>query len=296
MSEPVRRWTPGFATATLVCLLVVAVPVGIWTAQTWLSGTLGGGAAGLLAVPMSTILAWLATRRPDWQTPGPDRPGAEWLLGAATLALLAALAAADAAWDALVVVGALLPVAFFAWLWGWLGLGRARLLAVPVGFTAFALPWEYFLRARIDVPLQIWSADVAKLLLDLSGHPVRIWNEYTIYDARFYVIVNETCSGMNMLVTLAMYTLVFGWVAQPSLRSRLLLFLLVVPLALLANGARIAGIHLMGLYGGQELAMGPWHTRSAYLIFLPVFWFLFVVNQALLRRAARRAAAPPPPA
>ncbi|MEZ4468624.1 MAG: exosortase/archaeosortase family protein [bacterium] len=284
-----RRWSPLFAAATLACLLVIAIPVGIWTVHTWLDGTLGGGAAGLLAVPMSTVLAWLATRRPAWATPGPDRPGAERLLAVTTAALIGGLVFVDHTWDALILVGALLPVAFFAWLWGWLGLGHARLLAVPVGFSAFALPWEYFLRARLDVPLQIWSADIAQLLLGLTGHPVRIWNDYTIYDARFYVIVNETCSGMNMLVTLAMYTLVFGWVAQPSLRARGLLFLLVLPLALLANGARVAGIHLMGLYGGVELAMGPWHTRSAYLIFLPVFWFLFVVNQALLRRAARRA-------
>lgn len=188
-------------------------------------------------------------------------------------------------WDALMLSGVLIPLTFWVWAWGLLGWHRARVLSFPLLFTGFALPWEYFLRFWIEIPLQEWSADIAVSLLRLGGYPMRYWTSYTIYTNAYYVIVNETCSGMNMLVTLTMYTSVFAWFAQPVIRHRLYLMLLVVPISMLANGIRVGVIYLMGHYGGNELAMGFWHTGSAYIIFMPVFWFLYVINNALLDRS-----------
>lgn len=279
-ARPPRAWR----IATLALLATCLVPVAHWTYAVWTEGLLGGGAAGLLALPMAALLAWLATRlkRPA----GDDRPGAEWLLLVCAVGILAVFMLASTHRDLLVVAGVLLPPALFAWLWAHLGWPGARIFLFPLSFCLFALPWEHFLRGWLDTPMQAWSAEIAALLLNLAGYGVRIWTEVTIYTDQFYVIVNETCSGMNMLVTLSMYTLVFGWVAQPRLRYRIYLILLVFPLAMLANGVRVAIIYLLGHYGGMPLADGFWHTGSAYIIFLPVFWFLYVVNGALMRRSA----------
>lgn len=289
------RWSPGFAAGVAYLGGLAFLPVPFWTTEIWIEGTLGGGAAGLLAVPIALVLAWLATRQPAWAQAVAhphrgDRAGATLavLILAALAAGFALLAHDDRRWW--MASGALMPPFVFAWLWGTHGLPKARALALPVGFGWFALPWESFLRGGFDLFLQEWTADIAHGLLTLAGYPMRYWDAFTIYTFEFYVIVNETCSGMNMLVTLGMYTLLFGWVAQPGLRERIALLLLVFPLAMFANGVRVAVIYLMGHHGDQALAMGPWHYRTAYLIFLPLFWFLYVVNQALLRRrTARRA-------
>lgn len=287
------RWTPGFAAGVAYLGCLAFLPVPFWLIEVWVGGTLGGGAAGLLAFPICMVLAWLATRQPAWARANArpahgDRPGARvvLMLLAALAALFAVLAQADRRWW--MASGLLIPPFIFVWLWGVHGLPKARVLALPVGFGWFALPWEAFLRAALDEPLQAWTADIAAALLRLAGYPIQFWNDVTIYTYEFYVVVNETCSGMNMLVTLSMYTLLFGWVAQPRLRDRMYLMLLVFPLAMFANGVRVAVIYLLGHHGDQALAMGPWHYRTAYLVFLPMFWFLYVVNQALVRRHIRR--------
>lgn len=290
------RWTPIQAVLSAVFLCIAALPVVFWIIEIWLGGLLGGGAAGLLTVPICCVLIWLASRRPAWTADVPDRRGAQWLLAIGMAIYAIGLVLALNNWDAVMVCGAALPVLCWAWIWGTQGFGKAKALLFPIGFSWFALPYEYFLRRSIDIPLQIWSADISAALLRLADYPIRMWNAFTIYTNEFYVIVNETCSGMNMIITLSMYTLIFGWATQPSMRNRILLILLVFPTAMLANGVRISVIYLMGHHGDQALAMGPWHTRSAYLIFLPVFWFIYVVNNALTRRyvAARRAGRPAP--
>ena len=287
------RFSTSLATITGLLLCVAALPVVFWIISTWMGGMLGGGAAGLLTVPICCVLVWLASRRPAWTAAVPERSGAHALMIAALIGYGVGLGWSLQTWDALMLSGVMLPILVWAWIWGTAGYGVAKALAFPIGFTWFALPYEHFLRRSVDIPLQIWSADIAALLLRLADYPIRIWREFTIYTDEFYVIVNETCSGMNMIITLAMYTLIFGWATQPSLRNRIYLVVLIFPTAMLANGVRIAVIYLMGHHGDQALAMGPWHTRSAYLIFLPVFWFIYVVNNALTRRwvARRRAAA-----
>ncbi len=278
------RWSPAFA-AVVACVGSLAfLPVPFWITEIWLGGILGGAAAGLMTVPFCLVLVMLAASRPNWDASSEERPGAAWALLVLLLVNAIGMLVARNAWDAVMVSAIMLPPAIWVWCWGFLGWGRAKALLMPVLFGYFALPWEHFLRRSLDVALQSWTADIALVALNLAGYPVRYWDGFTIYTREYYIVVNETCSGMNLLITLTMYTLVFAWVAQPSIRNRLKLLVLVLPVAMLANGIRVAALYLMGHYGGNELAMGPWHDRSAYLIFLPVFWFIFMVNQVLIRR------------
>lgn len=285
-----HRWSFALAVAVGTLGALAFLPVPFFILEIWLGGVLGGAAAGLLTVPICGALAWLASRRPA--PSARDRPGAEAVLLAATLVHGGALAWASVRWDALMVSAVALPVAVWAWIWGVFGWRRAAQYMLPVFFGWFALPWEYFLRA-LDRPLQIVTTDIAHSGLNALGWKVLYWNELTIYSWDYYVIVNETCSGMNMLMTLSMYTIVFAWVTQPRLLNRVLLLLLTMPLALLANGLRVAIIYLLGVYGGDDLAMGFWHTGSAYIVFLPVFWFLYVVGNVLRRRFATKPTARP---
>ena len=279
-----QTWSARYA-ALLACGLAVAFcPVFIWCVESWTSRVLAGTAAAMLAIPIAFILAFLATRRPAWAVDAPNRSGASRTQFILVALYIGVLFASRASRDLLLVGGLLAPVVVWVWLWGYQGWSRARAMTVPVVFGAFALPWEYFLRDSIDVRLQAWTTDIAMWILENVGYRVWYFDAYTIDSDPYYLIVNETCSGMNMLVTLTMYILVFGWVAQPRLGGRALLFALVFPLAMVANGVRVTVIFLLGYYGGTELADGFWHTGSAYLIFLPVFWFVYVVNGALSRR------------
>jgi exosortase len=260
--------------ALLAFLCAAALwPVVHYLYQTWTQGTLGGAGAGMVALPAALGLAVLARRRPP---PDVDWPAeaAPWVMaaGAGLYAVGAALARLDA--NAWLIAGPGLALGGFGLLFALRGARTAARYAFPIGFALFALPWEIFLR-ELDPPLQIASARLGVWMLEAFGHELRWWNPYTFWNDRYYLIVNETCSGMNMLVTLTMYTTVFGWLTLRTLPRRAALLVLVLPLALVANGARVAVIWWMGAVGGDDLAMGFWHTGSAYVIFLPVFWVLY---------------------
>jgi exosortase len=166
------------------------------------------------------------------------------------------------------------------------GAERRAQLRFSVLFLWFTLPFEPFLYELIDTPLQEMTADVAVSVLGLFGYETVYWNAHTFYSDTFYIIVDETCSGMNLLITLFMYALIFGWATRQTLTHRISLFLCVVPLAICSNGVRVAAIYLLGFYGGESVATGFWHDGSGVLAFLPTLVAIYGLGEWMRRRAA----------
>ncbi len=275
-------WSKPLASCLALCGLIACIPLVDWCIRTWSTALLGGAATALLAIPIALVLGGMSARRPREMTQPPI--SVDWVYGTC-LTLLAfgtAVTAGDSPW--MLAVGICAVCCIWSWLWGSLGWSLAKHLVLPVFFVVFALPWEFYLRPLIQIPLQAWTTDIAMLILKTMGYVVWYYNEYTIDSDPYYVIVNETCSGINMVVALTMYTLIFAWAVQAHMKTRWGLMALIFPVAMLANGIRVTAIFLMGYYGGTDLANGPWHTGSAYLIFLPVFWFIFVAYQFMERR------------
>ena len=191
--------------------------------------------------------------------------------------------------DWMFLLGFIWPIWLLCWIAGAFGAGSAKTLFFPVTFLWFCLPYEPYLYDVLDSPLQEWTTDVAVRLLDWLGHRVQYWNAHTFYTDEFYIIVDETCSGMNMLVTLTMYALIFGWITRHRLSNRLLMVLCVLPLSLLSNGVRVAAIYLLGLKGGESLATGFWHDASGVIAFMPTLIGIYLVGEVLRRFERRRA-------
>lgn len=166
------------------------------------------------------------------------------------------------------------------------GVERSRRLHFPISIAVFGLPWEGVLRT-LDLPLQRLSADLAVMILDLSdllglstAH-VRYWDSFTIYSDQFYLIVNETCAGVNLLLSMSLYALGFGWTMGVSLTRAWILIAYIIPLSICFNGVRVAIIFMLGHTGSVELATGPWHEGSGYLCQLLLFIVLALLNMWL---------------
>ena len=277
------RWPSSFAAASAVLAVVAAIPVVQWIADVWSTSALGGAPAAFVTLPICGLLAWLAPRRPEWVDARDEISGATWGLVAVSCSWLGALVWGEQRHEALMLAAICGPPWGLVWLWGTFGARRAAGLSLPILFAWFALPWELFLR-DLDEPLQAWSAQIARGVLNVSGYGLELWHETTIYSpGGFYITVDETCSGMNMLVTLSMFALVFGWLTQRVVLNRLILLIAVLPLALVANGARVAIIWLLGHHGDEALAMGPWHTGTAYIVFMPLFAAIYGLGEWLKR-------------
>jgi exosortase len=80
--------------------------------------------------------------------------------------------------------------------------------------------------------------------------------------------VVEACSGIRSLMSLLALAAGYGYLAERSTAVRWLLFLAMVPLAIISNGTRVMITALMANYIGPQAAEGFMHEFSGWVIFV----------------------------
>ncbi len=165
-------------------------------------------------------------------------------------------------------------------------LGRYLLPLTPLILMA---PLTTGWMARFELMLQHLSANVACVWLTVLGFEVQK-QDLLILTPTFYNLVDETCSGVNTLAALSLYTLLLGLIFRIRERQLLVLVVLALPFSLLVNGTRIATISTLGEHGGSELAMGPMHNVSGYASFLVGYALILGLLGWLYRRGLSKPA------
>jgi exosortase len=155
-----------------------------------------------------------------------------------------------------------------------------RLVAFPIGWLLFMIPVPVIILYAITFPLQLLASRLALDVLDLLHVPaVREGN--VLYLANFTAGVVEACSGIRSLISMLAFAVLMGHLVSLSLRSRWILAIAAVAIALGMNAARVAGTGLVGNYLGQRWAEGFFHTFSGLLLFLGSLGVMFGVVYAL---------------
>ena len=93
--------------------------------------------------------------------------------------------------------------------------------------------------------------------------------------------VAEACSGIRSLVSLIMLAIVLGYFTERRVGARVAIAVSAVPIAIVANAARVAGTGLASQWIGPEAAHGFFHTFSGWLVFVVAFAGLLIVQRAL---------------
>jgi len=177
----------------------------------------------------------------------------------------------------LVLAGTILLVAGRAWM---------RVLFFAWLFLFFAWPMQP-LEDSVASPLRPRTAAMTASLLTLVGVPAV--NEGSALqsapdEARglkvgdaFSLDVDAKCSGINSLFALMMISALLGYMALKRPRSRLILFLCSVPLAVAGNVVRLLLLAAGTLAFGSETAVGrrigdhqemsPFHTFAGFAVF-----------------------------
>jgi exosortase len=104
-----------------------------------------------------------------------------------------------------------------------------------------------------------------------------------IFLANTTLEVAEACSGIRSLVSLLTLSIVYGYFMDPRVGVRTVIALSSVPVAILANGFRVAGTGFAAHYMGPAAAEGFFHTFSGWLVFVVAFALLFVIYNILRR-------------
>lgn len=163
---------------------------------------------------------------------------------------------------------------FFAG-WRWL-----RVLALPIWFFLLAIPIPTVVFNQITFPLQLIASDYATWVIHKFGIPaVRMGNQIELANMTLQVV--EACSGIRSLMTLATLGVTWAYFGEKIWWRRAIIILSVVPIAILANAARVAGTGILAYHYGPQAAEGFMHTFSGWLIFVVALLLLLGVSSFL---------------
>lgn len=266
-----------------MALAVAAAPVltALWT-DAWSTAQ---GAQGPIVLASGL---WLLTRPAPVPTPRPAE-GAAWpaaLLLAGLLALQALalrLGVLALAWTAM--VGAL--AATMALIAGWRAV-RPRWFALA--YLLFAAPLPLRLVGPLVDRLTVWlSATAVAILQGMDVEAAR--SGLDLYVDQYELRMADACAGLNALTSLFAIGLFYVYVRHRQHWGRaLVLCLLVPPVAVLANLARIVILLLITHCCGDAMAQGVLHKGAGMLTFALALATLFAAD-ALIDGTLRHAGA-----
>ncbi len=101
--------------------------------------------------------------------------------------------------------------------------------------------------------------------------------------------VAEACSGIRSLISLLTLGIVYGYFTDERPWVRLAIALSTIPVAIVANGLRVAGTGVAAHYYGPEAAQGFFHKFSGWVVFVVALVMLFLIQRTVLALAPRPA-------
>jgi len=241
---------------------------------------------GFLIVPLAVYFAWERRDRLQLLPIRGSSIGLVFVAGS-LLVLIAGLLGAELFLTRISMIGMLVGMVLFV-----LGWKHLKALMFPLGILLLMIPVPAILFNQILFPLQLLASRVGEASLSAAGIPVlREGNVITLANTKLEVA--EACSGIRSLVSLLTLAIVYGYFVDSRMSIRLAIALSAIPVAILANGVRVAGTGFAAHYFGPSAAEGFFHTFSGWLVFVVAFVLLCGVMQ-LLRWLAPGAKPTPP--
>jgi exosortase len=259
-------------------LLVVYWQVLARLVDAWIND--GNYSHGFLIVPLAAYFAW--ERRARLQA-AERRPSTLGLLVFAVgiALLLAGLLGAELFVTRVSMLFAVAGIVLF--LYGWRHL---RILAFPLLFLLLMIPVPSIIFNQIAFPLQLLASRVGQAAISTANIPVLREGNVLVL-ANTSLEVAEACSGIRSLVSLLTLGIVYAYFIDRRLWVRLVIVASTVPVAILTNGARVAGTGIAAHYVGPEAAQGFFHEFSGWVVFVAAFGLILLIRRIVVWAAER---------
>ena len=265
---PSVRW-PGLLFA--IGAVALYIPTLIDAGQQWMIND--NYAHGVFIFPLCAFLLWL--RRDDIRS-APVQPsvwGLPLLLAGVFLQSVSYLLQIKyvGMWSlALTLTGGVLML---------FGPHMLRIDRFALIFSLLANPLPHSLLSGMTVWIQNASTLGAAGIMDLLGFTL-VRNGNVIQVPGAVLEVAAACSGFHKFLSLSAFTLLYGYLFTESNRIRLILLVCVLPIALIANVLRIAGLIAAATTGGLS-ALHAAHDMAEYLAILLAFGLLVLLGRSL---------------
>jgi exosortase len=235
----------------------------------------GNYSHGFLIVPLALYFVWERRRRLVAAEPKPTAFGLVILAGGICI-LLAGLLGSELFLSRVSLIVVLAGIVLF--LFGWRHL---RMLVFPLAFLLLMIPLPAMVFNRIAFPLQLVASRFGETIISAANIPVLREGNVLVL-ANTSLEVAEACSGIRSLVSLITLALVYGYFTDRRLWARLAIVASAVPVAIVANGARVAGTGIAAHYIGPDAAQGFFHEFSGWVVFILSFLLLLAIQRLIV--------------
>lgn len=246
---------------------------------------------GFFVPLISLYLVW---ERRRWLASVPARPA--MVTGTLAVALSALVHVAGMVMSVSLVseVSLVAMVGSLALLLG--GWSRLRVLAFPVAYLLFMVPFLRGVTDRVYWPFQLFAAKAGTAMMELMGIPVLLERQF-IELPNVMLEVAVECSGIHYLISIVAIGVPLAYLTQRTWSRKVGLVALAVVIAVVANAVRVAFIGAWAYYYDPSHIHGPFHVFQGFLVSQVGFAALFVGAWVLSRGAGRskRAQAGPSP-
>jgi exosortase A len=268
------------AAAAAITLAVVLVfwQVFVRLVDAWIVD--GNYSHGFLIIPIALYLVWERRARLAAAVPQPSWMGLAVFAGG-ILILLAGLWGSELFLSRVALIPVIAGIVWFV-----LGWNHLKVLAFPIGFLVLMIPIPSIIFNQIAFPLQMFASRVGEWAIRAVGIPV-LREGNVLYLAHTTLEVAEACSGIRSLVSLITLGVVYGYFMDPRTWVRVLIVVSAVPVAILANGARVAGTGMAAQWIGKEAAQGFFHEFSGWIVFLFAFVMILTIQQFIVKIAPK---------
>lgn len=238
-------------------------PLARWLVHEWWSNDYYSH--GFLVPLVSGFFAWRVLR--DQPRAGEDRGLGLVALG--TAGYLVGMA--ERAWH-LAALAAILMLAGVVWtFWGWPGLKR---MAFPLAFLIFMIPFP-FVEAS-SLPLSLFTGQVATRVMQAFGLDVTVQGA-AVSLPNVNLVVGAQCSGVRSIITLFALAAVFAYIVEGVWWRKLMLFLAVIPIAVLGNIFRVSSLLAVANRWGADAGFTYYHDYSGFVFFAFSFALLMLL-------------------
>jgi exosortase len=236
----------------------------------------GNYSHGFLIVPLALYFAWERRAQLQALTPRPAWFGLVAFAGG-IFVLFAGLLGAELFLSRVSIIVVLSGMILF--LFGWTYL---RTLAFPIAFLLLMIPLPAIVFNQIAFPLQLLASRAGEFAISSAEIPVLREGNVLVL-ANTSLEVAEACSGIRSLISLLTLGIVFGYFSDPRGWVRTLIALSSVPVAIVSNGARVAGTGIAAHRWGAAAAEGFFHEFSGWVVFIVAFTLMLGIQQLIVR-------------
>ena len=155
-------------------------------------------------------------------------------------------------------------------------------LMFPLGYLIFMIPFPYIIMKNIAVGLKLFNAKITYKVISLSGIPI-LQEGANLELPNISLVVGDFCTGVLSIVAISAISVLYAYLTQKKMVSRIILVVLALPIAIFSNTVRLISTVILAYYFGEKALGSFFHQFHGTVNFLFTILFLALVGKFIRR-------------